>query len=295
MNTIATLPPAYVRGIGFCAPHLPAWSVAREALAGRHVDMHASKAPRELAASGEKTSRETPASRPKPAVLPPAEARRAPESVLLAVQAASEACAHAAVDARDLASVFASTEGDLAIHDALCETLATNPALMSPTKFHNSVHNAPAGYWTIATACLRPYTAVSAHAHTFGAGLLEALTQVAIERRPVLYVAYDIEARGPLRTLTASRGALAVALVLAPEPLAHAGAVRLTTGLRTPRDDATPLLSRDRVAALADNAMASALPLFEALALRSSRRIAHTAGPDVMLELGLDFPDEERA
>ncbi len=50
-----------------------------------------------------------------------------------------------------------------------------------PTKFHNSVHNAAAGYWTIATGCLKPYTSVSGYYFTYGEGLLEAASQ-ALER-----------------------------------------------------------------------------------------------------------------
>ena len=41
-------------------------------------------------------------------------------------------------------------------------TLAGDPAAVSPIRFHNSVHNAAAGYWTIGTGCLRATTAISA-------------------------------------------------------------------------------------------------------------------------------------
>ena len=40
--------------------------------------------------------------------------------------------------------MFTSTHGDLAITDYMCQTLATAPSEISPTKFHNSVHNAAA-------------------------------------------------------------------------------------------------------------------------------------------------------
>ena len=36
------------------------------------------------------------------------------------------------------------------IHE-ICEALATDEREVSPTRFHNSVHNASAGYWGIAT------------------------------------------------------------------------------------------------------------------------------------------------
>ena len=104
--------------------------------------------------------------------------------------------------------MFASTHGDLAVTDSVCETLAKTPLLTSPTKFHNSVHNAAAGYWTIGVQCLRPYTAVSAWHYTFAAALLEAATQAVVQQEPILYVAYDIAARGPLGTMAQSAGLL---------------------------------------------------------------------------------------
>ena len=58
-------------------------------------------------------------------------------------------CADAGHDAAALASVFTSAHGDLPIIDALCTTLAGDPLLLSPTRFHHSVHNAASGYWAI--------------------------------------------------------------------------------------------------------------------------------------------------
>ena len=98
----------------------------------------------------------------------------------------------------------------------MCATLAAQPALISPIKFHNSVHNAAAGYWTIGTGCLAASTAVTAFEHSFAAGLLEALTQCVADARPVLLVAFDVQSVGPLATVTTSAGLLAAALVLAP-------------------------------------------------------------------------------
>jgi len=180
-----------------------------------------------------------------------------------------------------LPSVFASTHGDLAISDYMCSTLATTPTLISPIKFHNSVHNAAAGYWSIGTGSLAPYTAISAHEYTFGEGLLEAATQVVCEQRPVLYVAFDIESKGALSTMATSRGLLGAALVLAPVSRSHqqCGLVLTTESVAECR----PTPARSAAAALAsDNALAPCLPLFEVLAsfspgtlsLALSRRMA---------------------
>ena len=135
-----------------------------------------------------------PPARPAATVLAPGERRRTPESVLIAVEAAQQACTMARREARELPHVFASAYGDLAINDYLCATLARAPGEVSPTKFHNSVHNAPAGYWAIASDCMRASTSVSAGAASFGAGLLEAAVRVCVESEPVLLVAYDVAA-----------------------------------------------------------------------------------------------------
>jgi hypothetical protein len=162
--------------------------------------------------------------------------------------------------------VFASTHGDLAISDYMCATLVDTPALISPIKFHNSVHNAAAGYWSIGTSSHAPYTAISAFHHTFGVGLLETVVQIACEQQPVLYVAFDVEAKGALSTMAPSRGLLGVALVLAPAGAARPGCRLLSMRIAANEPSkATP--PRSTAAALvADNALAPCMPLLEALA-----------------------------
>src|SRR3982750_3046589 len=124
----------------------------------------------------------------------PAGPRRAPDPVALALEVAAAAVRESGLDAATLPAIFTSAHGDLAVNDYMCSTLANDPTLISPTKFHNSVHNAAAGYWTIATGCLKPYTSVSGYYYTFGEGLLEAASQALSGNTPVLFVAFDIEA-----------------------------------------------------------------------------------------------------
>jgi hypothetical protein len=149
-------------------------------------------------------------------MLSPNERRRAPESVRLAVEVAGQAVSMSGRDAATMACVFASSHGDQAITDYMCSTLAHAPTQLSPTRFHNSVHNAPVGYWTIATGCHAPSTAVAAGRASFGAGLLEAVGQVLAEQQPVLLVCSDIGGSGPLAEVTGCREPFGCALVLAP-------------------------------------------------------------------------------
>ena len=169
--------------------------------------------------------------------------------------------------------MFASTHGDLAISDYMCATLVETPALISPIKFHNSVHNAAAGYWSIGTRAMRR-TRRSAPSITRSApGLLETAVQIACEQQPVLYVAFDMEARGALSTMAPSRGLLGVALVLAPAGAARPGCRHLSMRIAANEPSkATP--ARSAAAALvADNALAPCMPLLEALALRMRPRL----------------------
>jgi hypothetical protein len=207
--------------------------------------------------------------------------------VAIALEVAARACESAGVDPRDLASVFACTEGDMAISDYMCETLARTPTLISPTRFHNSVHNAAAGYWCIGTGCMQPYTALSAHRDTFGEGMFEALVQAQSTGRPTLLVAYDIEARGPLSTMAHSRGIVGAGAVVSPRAgTAPFARIRWRTVRGTERT--APLVRNSEL--VAGNAMAACLPFFEAIALEEARTVRFGLSPTMLLEMEFDFP-----
>jgi hypothetical protein len=158
--------------------------------------------------------------RPAPLLLPAAERRRVPDGVAVALEVAREALAMAGatrpLDTSSLASVFASAHGDLAIVDYLCATLAEDPTLLSPTRFHHSVHNAAAGYWSIATPSVGPSTSLAAGDESFALGLLEAMTQVVAEDRPVLLVVFDTPAVGLLARVAPNSALFGAALLLSP-------------------------------------------------------------------------------
>ena len=168
--------------------------------------------------------------RPAAGVLSPNERRRAPGPVLLACEVAQQACRMAGRDAATLACVFASAHGDVAITDAMCRTLADEPLTLSPTRFHNSVHNAPAGYWTVATACHAPSSALSAWHDSLAAGLFAAAVQAHADEVPVLFAMYDIAACGALQGVVDAPFPYALAFVLSPAP--HHGGAAARVALR---------------------------------------------------------------
>jgi len=227
-------------------------------------------------ARGESTPAADAPKKPAPAMLPPNERRRAPDSVLLALQVAQAACEAAGADPKTTPSIFASTHGDLAITDAMCETLAGSPTDVSPTRFHNSVHNAASGYWTIGTGSHAPSTAISAFRATLAQGLVEAAMQLDAGAPRVLLVAYDSFASGPLSAVSTSEGLLGLALVLDRD---SGAGTRLSLALSAGEAPA-PAGPLDALAGR--NAMAPALALLDALA-QDRARCALPAGHDTQL------------
>lgn len=186
---------ARINGIAYWSPGLDSWPAARAYATSGQLPAEASR-------------------RPSPQLLAPNERRRAPDTVAVALEVAQAACAAAGMDPTRLPSVFASCHGELSITDYMCRTLAEDPASLSPTRFHNSVHNAAAGYWTIGAGAHTPATAISAGPWSFAQGLLEAMVQLRDGAPAVLLVSYDGAATGPLATQAPSTGLLGTALVL---------------------------------------------------------------------------------
>jgi hypothetical protein len=200
---------------------------------------------------------------PAPALLPPAERRRASRVVKTALAIGLEAVAHAGADAATLATVFAASGADGHNCHALCEQLASDDRQISPTRFHNSVHNAAAGYWGIATGSMAPCQVLCACDASFGAGLLDALAQVALARTPVLLIAYDSEYPEPLHAKRDTPDCGGVALLLSAARSERAlAAIRVS-----PTADVAAQLADPELEALRTSIPAlRALPLLKRLA-----------------------------
>lgn len=126
-------------------------------------------------------------------VLPAAIRRRSSLATRIAVTAASYACRDAGVDPMELTSVFASIGGEAQIIDRLCRALPDTDTQISPTQFHNSVHNTTSAYWSIVSQCTHATTAIASAFDTFAMGLLEVWSQAQSNEHPILLVCYDEE------------------------------------------------------------------------------------------------------
>jgi len=135
-----------------------------------------------------------------PSLLPANERRRSTTLIKLALKTI-QPLLKSDDDLTLTATVFASSDGDLDIDDKICRALGKEEKIVSPTQFHNSVHNAAAGYWAIAASMRATSVSLSAGDGTFAAGLIDALTQSLSEQQNVLFVAYDVVAPEPLNTV----------------------------------------------------------------------------------------------
>ncbi len=164
---------------------------------------------------------------PPPQRLPATERRRAGNIVKASLLAADQALLGSGVDAAGLTTVFSSSCGDPSNCHQLCEALATPERLVSPTRFTNSVHNAPAGYWHIAAASRAASTSLAALDASFAAGLQEAAVQCAHGQQNVLLVVCDVPYVQPLLALRPMRDVFAVALLLAPNEVSGGRALHI--------------------------------------------------------------------
>ena len=243
---------AYIEGIGLLGPGLTGWPDSRAILAG-----HQPYQPRKSAL-------------PSPALLPAAERRRSGAIVKLTLATGLEAIAAAGLNAACLPSVFSSSGSDGENCHAICEMLASDDRQISPTRFHNSVHNAASGYWSIATGAMAASSVLCAFDGSFGAGLLEALAQVVADNTRTVLLACDTPYPEPLYSARPIPDAFGIALVLAPQRSARALST-IVVGLTDAHADRLEDTALEclRIAIPA----ARGLPLLRAIALRQNRRV----------------------
>lgn len=190
---------AYIQGVGLLGPGLTDWSNSRDILCGLQ------------AYQPSKTVI------PAPELLPSAERRRASDIVKLTLATSLEAIKAAGLQDENLPSVFSFSNGDGINCHTICETLASDDRQISPTRFHNSVHNAAAGYWSIATKTMATSSVLCAFDASFGAGLLDALTQVVVDRTRCILMSSDTPYPEPLFTKRPIPDNCGIALIFAPE------------------------------------------------------------------------------
>lgn len=252
----------HLDAIGLCGPGLENWAASQAVLGGaaRYITAPTLIAPSEY--------------------LPPAERRRVGTAVKLALAAAKDALSPGAFDASQLLSVFSSSGGDGDNCHTICEALASSDRLISPTRFTNSVHNAPSGYWGIALKARPASTSICAFDGSFSMGLLEAATQALMARAPVLLIAYDTPYPEPLRKCRPIASSMGVALVVSHQRTsATLASLQVQLGKAPPSKMPDAMLEALRMNVPA----ARCLPLLRAI-----------AGRETNAQLALDLFDNQQ-
>jgi hypothetical protein len=261
---------AFVEGIGLLGPGLSCWAQGRQHLDGS-LPYEAKRCVL-----------------PLPMALPSAERRRAGAVVKVSLAVGQEAVEASGLPVQALPSVFTSSSGDAVNCHEICSALASGDRLISPTRFHNSVHNASSGYWSISSGAMASSSVLCARDASFSAGLLEAITQSVVDDNPVLLLAYDTDYPEPLHSKRPIPDTMGVALVLAPRRSARSlaritlqGSSFLTTAAADTMMDAALETLRQTIPA------ARALPLLQAIAKKQARPLVLAYLDDMQLAVEL--------
>jgi hypothetical protein len=242
--------PVYINTLSIAAPGLLGLEQAIPVLSGK-VDWKTAEFPK-LA----------------PQLLPANERRRVTDLIKLALHVADEAN----IPEKVLPAVFASSNGDLVITDNVCNTLTMEPKYISPIQFHNSVHNAPSGYWAIAAKSPAASTSISTGDSSFSSGLLEAVTQVLYQLEDVLFVAYDFSVAAPLDKFTNITHPFATAFVLSLNKTENSyGNIKVEVS--NEGIDTSHCINRSLDTLRDSNPIANSLPFLEALCLKNTSSI----------------------
>lgn len=165
----------YIKSIGIIAPGFDNWSEAEQVLLNPKIYTP------------------QPVAKKLTSLLSGNERRRATRVTQLALAAAQQI--GAAEQLRHCLQIFTSSHGDLSTFNHIGLSLNMSGRPVSPTRFHNSVHNAPAGYWSIASNSQTASSSICAYNDSFAAGLLEAAVQLNASDNPIrndcLLVCYD--------------------------------------------------------------------------------------------------------
>jgi hypothetical protein len=206
--------------------------------------------------------------------LPPAERRRTGPPVRLALSVGLQVLASRRLDAADVITVFTSSGGDGQVIHEICVALASPQREVSPTRFHNSVHNAPAGYWGIATRSHASSTSLCAFDWSFAAGLLEACAQAATTAQSVLLVSYDLPYPEPLWQARPVQGVLGIALLLSAAGSKGDAIAALELELTRDMPEPTRMHDPELESLRQHNPTGRGLPLLAAIAAGAAREVA---------------------
>ena len=246
-----------VKSIGIIAPGLNSWQDAIAAFSQ----------PEQFNAQPIEKKLET--------LLPANERRRAARVTQLALFAAQQTGDN---DFSDCLQVFSSSNGDVTTFHQISTALGMEGRPVSPTRFHNSVHNAPAGYWSIATDSQTASTSLTAFTDSFAAGLLEAAVQLNAsdneQNHDCLLVCYDEQPPASFESIIDISEPFACALRLTKDcHNSEHSLARLEISLSTVQNRETTMNHHNLEALRQSNPQAKVLPLLSAIARQQQTNV----------------------
>lgn len=254
----------FVEGLGVLGPGLCGWQASKAILAGTaaYIDAALVIPPNDL--------------------LPSAERRRTGPAVKIALAVGCEAVAHAQRNASELPSVFASSAGEGENMQAIFEALAAEGREISPTRFHNSVHNAPSGYWSIATKSMAPSISLACYDDSFVAGLLEAGAQAYTGEDAVVLMSYDTPYTHPVHDARPISAGFGIGLVLTGNKT-NRSLAGLEISINRNNGASTPIAISQLESMRLGTPAARGLPLLAALAAHTQKQVCinYVAGNQV--------------
>jgi hypothetical protein len=207
---------AYLRGVGLWTPahpHFQAWLAAG--------------APDDLTAP-EQGKRALPAAE----LLHPRLRRRTSVLTRASVTALEAAVAQGGAQLGAVRLILVSSFGEIETTVELLAQLAEPQGPVSPTKFHNSVHNTATGYMSIASGNAGEATALAGGPHNLEIGLLELFSGLAIDGGDAVLLLAEERIPAPFERPDADP-TFAVALHFGAEPARawHGASLDLRVGL----------------------------------------------------------------
>ncbi len=149
-------------------------------------------------AHGEAGRSDDPAAQtPRAELLPPMLRRRTSLLTRMAAEVAAQAIASGGLDPAAVTIIYGSVYGEIRTTLDLLAALLTTDAL-SPTKFHNSVHNTAGGYVSIAARNHGGNAALTAGRSTLAMGLLECAGLLGAADEPAVLVIAEESLPEPL-------------------------------------------------------------------------------------------------
>ena len=184
--------------------------------------------------------------------------RRATGLTRMAVEVLNQATRAAGCDLATVPIVWATSYGEHATAIKILGMMRSGEGKLSPTHFHNSIHNAAGGYASIATGNCAPSTTLTGGAELVASAFLEAICHLEATADDAVVVLAD-ELLMPPFDRGDETSSLALAFCLSS---LSKGASAVLSGFR--RDAVAPVKNYDRFGKLY---VSAALPLLERIAL----------------------------